>query len=261
VIQAMRGAAKKVIAWVAVSRSGLRRSVLEQIVERDPQMILEVLGPKLARNANLDDIPLDLDPHERLRFEDLGGLLASTSLDHGVAALTVRQLAYLYGLANRMPAWKAIEIGRFRGGATIAIAAGMPLEGRLWSIDVGAKEARFGQGGRCYDDQIRDFAARFSLPVEIVVGDSRQLDFETGEVDLVFIDGDHAYEVVRSDFERWGRRVRVGGAVLLDDAYSERLFSTFDDDVRRVLQEAVDTGEFREVKRIDRMAHLERIRN
>ena len=36
--------------------------------------------------------------------------------------------------------------------------------------------------------------------------------------DLVFIDGDHGYEGAKLDLERWGRRVRPGGLVLVHDA-------------------------------------------
>ena len=93
-----------------------------------------------------------------------------------------------------------------------------------------------------------------------MVGDSRIIDVNTGEVDLVLIDGDHSYSGVRNDFERFGRRVRVGGAILFDDAFDEDVFKTHSDTVGRVVQEIVTEGEFRLVKVINRMAHLERVR-
>jgi hypothetical protein len=79
-------------------------------------------------------------------------------------------------------------------------------------------------------------------------------------VDLVLIDGDHTYDGVRADFERFGRRARIGGAVLLDDAFPEQLFNSHSDTVGRVVQEAVAEGDFRLVKVVDRLAHLERLR-
>lgn len=39
-----------------------------------------------------------------------------------------------------------------------------------------------------------------------------------GEFDLVFVDADHAYEVVRSDFEAWGRKVAAGGVLAFHDS-------------------------------------------
>lgn len=88
----------------------------KQLAERNPQLLLEALGPKLNRTPSLDTMPFDLSPSAPLQFEDLSGLFASTSLDHGVIAMTVRQTAYLFGLIRRLKPRKVIEIGRYKGG-------------------------------------------------------------------------------------------------------------------------------------------------
>ncbi len=234
--------------------------MVQRIFERDPATVIKTVGARFHHDAELDDLPLDLRPTTKLAFEDLAGLFASTSLNHGIVTLTIRELAYLYGLTARLPARHAIEIGRFRGGSTIAIAAAMPEGGRLWSVDIGEKEERFHSGGRTYDRQLQDFSERFRLPIELIVGDSRTLDLDTGEVDLVFIDGDHSYAAVRSDIDRWGRRARIGGAVLLDDALPESYFGGHTPEVRRALEETLAAGDFELVAHVDRMAHIRRIR-
>ncbi|KXK03029.1 MAG: hypothetical protein NBKEAIPA_02152 [Nitrospirae bacterium] len=233
-----------------------------QLAERNPQLLLEALGPKLNRTPSLDTMPFDLAPTAPLQFEDLAGLFASTSLDHGVIAMTVRQTAYLFGLVRRMKPRKVIEIGRYKGGSTVTIAAAMAGQGEFWSIDIGEKEARLHQraAARTFDDEIRDICNRFGLRVTLLVGDSRAIQVETGEVDLVFIDGDHSYEGVRNDFERFGTRVRVGGAVLFDDACDEAMFHTHSESVGKLLTEIVAAGSFRLVKSVNRLAHIERIR-
>lgn len=76
---------------------------------------------------------------------------------------------------------------------------------------------------------------------------------------MVFIDGDHTYEGVKNDFDRFGRRVRVGGAVLFDDAFDEGIFKAHSDTVGRLVAEIITEGEFRLVKAVNRMAHLERV--
>ena len=186
-------------------------------------------------------MPLDLRPDGRLEFEDVAGLFASTSLNHGLVGMTIRQVAYIFGLARRSGARKAIEIGRWRGGTTIALAAGLGPGGKLWSIDVGEKEARV-----------------FPGRPPAFVGDARTLEVDTGEVDLVLIDGDHTYEGARSDFERFGRRVRVGGGVLLDDAFDEPFFPTHSDTVGRLVAEIAAEGTFALEAQVDRLAHLVR---
>jgi len=232
-----------------------------RLAMRDPQVILDAFGPHLNRKPNLDNMPFDLSMEGRLQFEHLAGLFASTSLDHAVIAMTIRQAAYLFWLVRSMKAKKVIEIGRYKGGSTLLIAAAINGEGEFWSVDLGDKEARLhgDEGKRKFDEQIANLCHRLGLRVNLIVGDSRTVEVDTGEVDLVFIDGDHSYEGVRSDFERFGKRVRIGGAVLFDDAFDEGIFKSHSDTVGQLIHEVIAGGEFKLVKTVNRMAHLERI--
>lgn len=232
-----------------------------RVCQENPDLLLESIGPIFNRSPDLEHMPLDLPRHGQLEFEDLAGLFASNSLNHGVVSMTIRQTAYLFGLVRRMPARRVIEVGRYKGGSTLAIAAAMQPEGQFWSIDIGEKERRLRRGHvqLTYDQQIKTVFPRLGLNVHLIIGDSRNVELNTGEVDLVFIDGDHSYEGVKNDFDRFGRRVRVGGAVLLDDAFDEWLFRTHSDTVGRLVEEVVQSGEFRLARVIDRLAHLERL--
>ena len=236
------------------------RSFISTIGNQRPAEILEAFGPRLHRHRNLDNTPFDLEPVNGLQFEHLAGLFASTSLDHAVIGMTVRQAAYIFGLIRQIHPRRVVEIGRYKGGSTLLIATAMQGDGQFWSIDIGEKESRLRAGGRSYDRQLEDVLARAGLHVTLLVGDSRTLEVDTGELDLVFIDGDHSYDGVRNDFERFGRRVRVGGAVLFDDAHAEGLFGTHSDTVGRLVDEVVAAGRFRLVKTVNRLAHIERTR-
>lgn len=238
-------------------------SMLAQISASRPQLVLEAIGQRLNRTPNLDNMPFDLPVKGPLEFEHLAGLFASTSLDHGVIAMTVRQTAYLFGLVRQMQARKVIEIGRYKGGSTLVIAAAMQGRGALWSIDIGEKEARLhgDTAARPFDRQVEDICRQFGLRAELIVGDSRTVEVDTGEVDLVFIDGDHSYQGVKNDFDRFGRRVRLGGAVLLDDVFDEGIFKTHSDTVGCLVREIIADGEFRLVRGVNRLAHLERMRS
>jgi predicted O-methyltransferase YrrM len=257
---------QKIEQWIGSGIASLlpepaARTLLMRLCEREPQILLDGFGPLLNRKPNLDNMSFDLPVKDRLQFEHLAGLFASTSLDHGVISMPVRQAAYLFGLIREMRPQKVIEIGRYKGGSTLLIAAAMDGRGEFWSIDIGEKEARL-QGdetSRPFDKQLVDVIRRFGLRVNIIVGDSRTIKIETNEVDLVFIDGDHSYEGVRNDFERFGKRVRVGGAVLFDDAFDEGIFKTHSDMVGHLVREIVAEGEFRVAKAVNRMAHLERV--
>jgi len=266
------GAHRKTLSSPRAAALGLFRTILRtapprvrartavELLEADPQSVLEAVGAKLNRPARLDTMPLDLEPRDQLEFEDLAGMFASSLLNHGIVGMTIRQVAYIFGLARRSRARAAIEIGRWRGGSTIALAAGMGPDGRVWSIDSGEKAARvLGIDPLELDAQTRSFARRFDLDVAILRGDSRTIDLDVEDVDIVLIDGDHSYEGVRSDFERWGRRVRPGGSVLLDDAFPDVLVPSHPDSVGRLVQEIRSEGAFRLARRVDRLAHLERV--
>jgi predicted O-methyltransferase YrrM len=44
-----------------------------------------------------------------------------------------------------------------------------------------------------------------------------------GELDCVFVDGDHSYEAVRKDLPFWWKKVRPGGHLLGDDYWMEQV--------------------------------------
>ena len=239
----------------------LMEALIAARFKRKPGDVLEGIGPSLNRKPNLDNRPQDLEVKGEIGFEHLAVLYSSTSLDHAISSMTVRQGAYLFGLIREMGARKIVEIGRFKGGTTVIMAAAMGNRGRLWSIDLGFKEAYLNPG-RSWDAMLRDTLATFGLSnVEILVGDSRIIEVSfDGPLDLLMIDGDHSYEGVRSDFDRFGRLVRVGGAVLFDDAAGDGVFPSHEDTVGRLVREIASTGGYQLVKSVNRMAHLTRLR-
>jgi predicted O-methyltransferase YrrM len=207
------------------------------------------------------DFEIDaIEGEKEFGFEHLSGLFASTPVQHRIIAMTIRQTAYLYRLVKSENCRKVIEIGRYKGGSTLTIAMGLKNKGTFWSIDIGEKEDRLGQRtDRTYDRQLQEKLDYYGLTANLIVGDSRTFELNTeGEVDLVFIDGDHSYEGVKNDFERFGRKVKVGGDVLFDDACDAPLYRSHVESVGRLISEVVDEGKFRIVAKVDSMIHLRR---
>jgi predicted O-methyltransferase YrrM len=215
-----------------------------------------------AQATDLDRMVWDVTPDGELAFEHFAGLFSSTTLDEAIISMNIRQAAYLFGLVRRMDPRKVIEIGRYKGGTTVLIAAAMRARGRFWSIDIAGLDPHLQPNTvRPVETQIADLCQRFGLTVDLIVGDSRTVDIDTGEVDLVFIDGDHSYEGAKSDFDRFGRRVRIGGSVLFDDAFDDGFFHVIHTQgVGPVVNEIVEAGDYRLVHTVKRLAHLERIR-
>jgi predicted O-methyltransferase YrrM len=216
--------------------------------------------PPRAHDRDLDTMPVDLPVNGTLGFEHLAGLFTSSSLDHYIISMTIRQAAYLFGLIRQVKPHKVIEVGRYRGGSTLVIAAAMNGEGEFWSIDIGEQGYNLPPSmGNQFDKRLASVCDRYGLRANLVTGDSRTIDVDTGEVDLVLIDGDHTYEGAKNDFERFGRRTRRGGSLLVDDVFDEPLFENQHLGVRRVVEEVIAQGGFKLIRAVDRLAHLERI--
>jgi hypothetical protein len=87
-------------ATVAIPSGTLRRALPERIYERDWETADAWIGGRTSGPMSLERAPFDLEPTGQLEFEDLAGLFPSTPLAYGVALMTPRQIAYLFGLAH-----------------------------------------------------------------------------------------------------------------------------------------------------------------
>jgi hypothetical protein len=62
-------------------------------------------------------------PERIAGFEDLTFLFSSTVLAHGIASLRFDEAALLYRLVRELQPNLVVEIGRYRGGSTLLLAA------------------------------------------------------------------------------------------------------------------------------------------
>jgi predicted O-methyltransferase YrrM len=221
---------------LALVRTRLGSRALHSVADSDPWLVATALAPSLRRDATFAGVsgwPDRVDGFEQLAF-----LFASTPLNRGIASLDLDEAAYLYRLVRALGPATIAEIGRFRGGGTFLLAAAMPDGSRLVSYDthlkVGAPDA-----GAELDSELRAALARYGLAdrVELVVGDSRSAPAPAEPCDLVFLDGDHSYEGVRADYERWETLLRPDGHLLLHDALAERALAVPHDGVAQLAAE------------------------
>ncbi len=112
---------------------------------------------------------------------------------------------------------RVLEIGTDNGGTLYLLSWASAPDARVLSVDVR-------DYGRLRRQLYRSFGRR-GQKVEVMRGNS-QLEttrddvrryFRGAPIDLLFIDGDHAYESVRRDFELYVPLVRPGGLVALHD--------------------------------------------
>jgi predicted O-methyltransferase YrrM len=188
-----------------LGRTNVGKNLIHASVLRDPSAL---------RFRNVERWP------ESVRgFEDLAFLFSSNQLNHGVASLQIDEAALLYRLARDVDRGPIAEIGRFKGGSTMVLASALPAGIELWSYDFHVA-LRPDMPGDELDAELRRALERYGLleKVHLLVADSRTADPPPGELELLFIDGDHSYEGAKSDFARWSEFVRAGGHVLLHDA-------------------------------------------
>jgi predicted O-methyltransferase YrrM len=188
-----------------LGRTSVGKNLIHASVLRDPAEL---------RFRNVDRWP------ERVRgFEDLAFLFSSNQLNHGVASLQIDEAALLFRLARDVESGPIAEIGRFKGGSTMVFASALPVGVELWSYDFHVA-LRPDMPGPELDAELQAALERYGLEgkVHLLVADSRTAEPPPGELELLFIDGDHSYEGARADFDRWSRFVRSGGHVLFHDA-------------------------------------------
>jgi cephalosporin hydroxylase len=110
-----------------------------------------------------------------------------------------------------------LEIGTFRGGTLFVFSKLAAEDATIISLD-------YWRYTPVYSPVFHSFC-RKSQKLHVVRGDSRdpahfsriKSHLPNGTLDLLFIDGNHAYEMVKSDFELYSPLVRPGGMIAFHD--------------------------------------------
>jgi len=125
------------------------------------------------------------------------------------------------------------EIGTFDGRTTLNMAANLPEDAQVYTLDLPRDQA----ASAAFDISDADAAfvekdvsgARFlntpyAARIQQLYGDSATFDFSPweGAVDFVFVDGAHTYEYVMSDTERALKLLRGGRGVIVWHDYDKR---------------------------------------
>jgi hypothetical protein len=173
--------------------------------------------PKALRRATPDLIRHDV----RLRALAIGSGLIPPRLMH-----TAREADLLASLAGRRRV--AVEIGVYEGSSALVLVRSLPPDAVLHLIDPFADSRGLAAGWRgsawatrrVIDRAVRDQGGptvRWHIERSQDVG--RRW---TEPLDFLFIDGDHAAEACRADWELFSPRVAPGGVVVLHDARMDK---------------------------------------
>jgi hypothetical protein len=164
----------------------------------------------------------------------------------------------LYELARQVSSGCIVEVGSYRGRSTVALARGSAAGSNVpvYAVEpheefVGVLGGVFGPEDRAafFQTMLRTGAYRqvrlVNLSSEVLSGGW------TVPVALLWLDGDHAYQSVRRDFDAWAPHLTAGCDLVLDDAADPEL-GPFR------LAEELDSGGWERVRQVGRVLHLRR---
>ncbi len=133
-----------------------------------------------------------------------------------------------------------LEIGTFDGNTAINLAVNIGDDGKVISVDLPSEEtidAPNNSLGKTTSSIVDRKYLKLSewSKIEQVFGDSAEIDWSSlgGKFDLIFIDGDHSSEYVRSDTQNALRVLKHGGVILWHDYECTSVASVIDAAVRR----------------------------
>lgn len=171
-------------------------------------------------------------------------------------------------LVDRFKPVNFLEIGVYRGQVLSLIG--------LLQRDLGIQGSNTGIGpferigdaasvtayGHCSDwlEDIKTNIARFNLPqprlVKALSTDPAALDaMQSTQWDMIYIDGNHDYDVVVEDWKNSAANIKLGGIIVLDDSgigsgYRPPLFASVGFPGPSKIANSVGTGAFREILQV-----------
>lgn len=173
---------------------------------------------KLSRQQGMREIEID----NMVEFKEYSFSLNSLEWRDG----HVTRLELLYILAiikSRLNSGKHfLEIGTFDGNTALNICHNLPEGSKLYTIDL-PEEVVVPPGSLGYDTMLIDFEGRKKKKhlgchnVEQIYADSTKFDFSSIKFSGAFIDGGHAYHIVKSDSEKVIENIQRPGFILWHD--------------------------------------------
>jgi predicted O-methyltransferase YrrM len=190
-------------------------SIIKAIL-RPAVHVVKVVGlsTKLKRGAARSQTTRDL-VEVGMHCEFLGFSVAPMQMEDEL-------LRFVEFVRERAPK-RVLEIGTARGGSLFLLCQVCPEDGLLISADL--PEGEFGGGYPRWKVPLYRRFARGRQDLRLIRGDSHApetLDkvkaaLGGGQLDLLFIDGDHSYAGVSRDFADYSPLVKDGGVIAMHD--------------------------------------------
>jgi len=131
--------------------------------------------------------------------------------ERGSGSVTPYETLTLATLCHALKPRQVLEIGTFEGKSTVTLAANTPDNAQIFTMCLPREQCRFQVGKLIADSGFQDRITQIAC-------NSKEYDFsQLPKMDLVFIDGDHRYDGVKSDSRNAFSILSPRGVIIWDD--------------------------------------------
>lgn len=149
-----------------------------------------------------------------------------------------------------------VEIGSYRGLSTVTLAlAVQEFGGLVWAVDphIGDKYGFSMADAEHLTANLAAFGVSDVVTQVVKHSTEAAREWSNGEIDVLWIDGDHEYDGVKGDIDAWTPFVRLGGHVALHD------ISPNWPGVQQAYGELLDDADWEQVYAVDSLRIVKRV--
>jgi len=170
--------------------------------------------------------------------------------------LSEKEGLYLYSLARLVSKLGCIvEIGSWKGKSTIWLAMGSQAVGggKIYAVDPHTPD---GSSEKAFRENIKKAGVE-SIVVPMVMSSIEAVQGWQKPIGILWIDGDHKYRGVRSDFFGWYPYVVEGGVIAMHDTLNRKGVRKF---VHRQIQPLVQRHRVLVLDQVDEMLAVRKVK-
>jgi len=131
-----------------------------------------------------------------------------------------------------------VEIGSYLGASSCYISMGAKNKNnKLYCVDTWQNDAMT-EGKRETFDVFKENTADFSDTIRPLRGKSDEVaaTFDQ-QIDFIFFDGDHSYEGIKTDWDKWSPKLKKGAVVIFHDwGWAEGVIKVINEDVKPLVK-------------------------
>jgi len=194
------------------------KSLIKSVIRRTLLMyVIHKIRKEANKCFNIEDyVSLSYNFHLRLKLPLIRGIFSISPIQIN------EEIAQLLNLLAELKPKTLLEIGTASGGTLFLFCQVAEPDATIISVDLPG--GPFGGGYPEWRIPLYKSFAKERQRIHLIRGNSHDLctlrevmSILDGKIDFLFIDGDHAYEGVKKDFEMYSPLVRKGGIIAFHD--------------------------------------------